>query len=512
MKKHIITIISILAFVSCTCGEVFALPDDQNFGAKDPIAKIIWNFLKAEDMHISKVISKAESLNKAKFDGAEQLKSKTALDFSFEQAVGGEGVFLAQYRMQCYLKKDGSYLAVVVCKVETDTLDGVSVEDCNEILVVRYLKGVYKYLRLKDVFPLNFNTVIDYYGTECGPKIVLGETEINCYSSFFAPLKYVWNGSRFQSTSPTLFNCMLPDGGLTLYYPYINVLDKIRIGDTWNYRDDALVVADGQKVARLTIKVDEVDGYTFLSRSYGIAMEWDDDGFITAKPVTIGSSINYVLDHKLNDAFPVVKSKREGQFVVTQQLAHDTKDSKRDIFVEYSSRGESMPIENICVYSKPIAVTLHSTVECDDNMSDDAKKIFKALDFNQEDYGNFMRVLTYNNGCLMKFASPDFDSASSYYDYDTELQYRIYNAGGKYLVVLSPQKDFVNFGAKYWYYQNGTLTPAAITLPAPKINGKAEDCSFDFTDVGFDYYHDMPKGAPVLEHFRWNGNDFEPID
>ena len=512
MKKHIITIIAILAIVSCTCGDGFALPDCQNVGAKDPVAMIIWKWLKAEDLHISKVVAKAESLDKAKSDGAEQLKSKTALDFSFEQVDGGNGVFSAQYRMQCYLKKDGSYLAVVVCKVEADTLDGVSVADCNEILVVRYLKGAYKYLRLKDVFPLNFNTVIDYYGTECGPKIVLGETEINCYSAFFAPLKFVWNGTRFQSTSPKLFNCMMPDGSLTLYYPHINVLDKVRIGDTWNYSDVALVGADGQKVARLTIKVDEVDGYTLMSRSYGIAMEWDDEGLITGKPVTIGSPIKYVLDHQLNDAFPLVMPVREGQFVVTQQLAHDTKRSKRDIFVEYSARGENMLIENICVYSKPIAVDLHGTIECDDNMSDDAKTIFKALDFNQKEFGKYLRVITYKNGCVAKFASPEFDSASSYYDYDIELQYRIYNAGGNYLVVLSPQKDFVNYGAKYWFYKNGKLTPAQITLPAPRFNGKPEDCSFDFTDVGFDYYHDMPKSAPVLEHFRWNGNDFEPIE
>ncbi len=515
MKQHIFTILAVVALIFCNCDDVFALQAEQSAGAKDPVVKLIWKWLKAEDMHISKVVAKAEALDKARYEGAEQLKSKTALDFNFEMPKSN-GVaadnFLARYQMQCYQKKDGSWLAVVVCNVKADTLDGVSISDCNEILVVRYMKGAYKYLRLKDVFPLNFNTVIDYFGTECSPKIVLGETEIYCYSAFFSPLKYVWNGNRFQSTSAALFNCMMPDGSLSLYYPYNGSYDNVHIGDAWIYRDDVLLSSDGQKVARLTIKAGEVDGYTLLSRQYGIAMEWDDEGFITGKPVALGSPIKYAIDHKLNDAFPVVTSTREGQFVVTQQLAHDTKRSKRDLFVEYSSMGEKLPIENICVYSKPIDVTLQGTIECADNLSDDAKKIFLELDFNQGDYGEYLRVFTYKNGCLMKFASPTFDPETSYYDYDTEVQFRIYDAGGKYLVVLSPQIDFVNLGAKYWYYQNGTFTPAEITLPSPKYNGRPEDCSYDFTDDGFLYYHDLPKGAPVLEHFRWDGKGFVPCN
>ena len=68
-----------------------------------------------------------------------------------------------------------------------------------------------------------------------------------------------------------------------------------------------------------------------------------------------------------------------------------------------------------------------------------------------------------------------------------------------YLVVLYTDSE-----EKFWYYKNGQLTPAEITLPKPDVQG----CNYRFTDEGIEYskYEDGKELYKQL--FPWNGKEF----
>ena len=76
--------------------------------------------------------------------------------------------------------------------------------------------------------------------------------------------------------------------------------------------------------------------------------------------------------------------------------------------------------------------------------------------------------------------------------------FHIYPAGSKYLVVLSTQNKNGNINNKFWYYENGALTPTEFTLP------NIQNCQYGFRDDGIIY--NCKKQNKV---YLWNGKEFK---
>jgi hypothetical protein len=374
MKKRFFIFIAALTFLFC--GNSQAQNAYKFSEPKDSVAKIIWEKLKTEDyldLGISRVIAALEKIDKKKCAEAEHFKSKTAMDFEFviPSDKNKEGYdILTKYQLQCYQKTDGSWLAVInqfVLNVNVNFLIDIGF---GEGIAIVYYKGgkklsYPKYINC--VFPDDFSSAIesDYWRST---KITFSDTEINCFSRYFAPVKLVWNGKTFEPSSKIIYNCVI--GGSEFRYTSCSPVKAVRddgfeytfyntpfeynIGKKWDGSPDGIFYDGKKAIAKFDIKDGIIEGYTFLHPDYGFAMEFTEDHYIAAKPVTIGSPIQYVLNHL--GEIPAAKDFKNGKFVVTLHTVHDMEYTGRDVFIEFTSKDENSPIETIRVYSKPLTV------------------------------------------------------------------------------------------------------------------------------------------------------------
>ena len=487
---------------------------------KENVAKKIWNHLKAEEGEcISKVLSEAQKIDKAKFDNAEHFISNTAMEFDFSipySEVGTLDSLAARYQLQCYQMKDGSWLAVVNQHVENINVN-VWVELCQGITAVRYKNGKnLTYQKSENIFPTEFlNVDINAYKKD----YVFSDTEINCHGYEFWPIRLVWNGKSFVNTSKVIYNTLdfggdfrHIDNNVSLSHRSTNT----RIGAKWDGAPDGIFTdANNQKLAKFDIKDGIIEGYTLLSPTCGIDMEGkDDEGNLQSNPVTIGSPMQYVLK-QLSDN-PDTKISQDGKVIVTNHIHHDTRYIKRDVFLEITAKDNNSPIETIRVYSTPLTVTLQSEIFDNSPLSDDAKEIFRALNFNEKDYGEFKGVnASYANGVDMDFATHTFNASDNFLDSDLSVRYYIYNynANGKYLVVLSNRLNLTNNGDKFWLYENGKLTPADIKIPAPTLGKPGYSNTYSFENDGLQYYYQNNESYDSYsEYFVWDGEKFVKED
>ena len=491
---------------------------------KENVAKEIWNLLKTEEgTCIYKILAEAEKIDKAKFDNAEHFKSNTAMEFDFTIPYSGEVVLdsvAVRYQLQCYQMEDGSWLAVVNQHVVNINVN-VWVEFCEGLIAVRFKKGKkLTYQKRTKIFPIELLNV-DLYAYK--KDYVFSDTEINCYGCEFWPIRLVWDGKSFVNTSKVIYNTMDIFGEFRHIdhnvYSFCRS-NNLYIGAKWDGAPDVFLTdTNNQKLAKYDIKDGIIEGYTILSPTCGIAMKGKvEEDTIQSDPVTIGSPIRYVID-QLGDN-PDTKISQDGKLVVTQLIHHDTRYSKRDVFLEITAKDNNSPIETIRVYSTPLTVTLQSEIFDNSLLSDDAKEIFRALNFNEKDYGEFKRIfMDYTNGISMQFATPAFDAETIFYgdndleiecDYDLEIEYYVYGGNGKYLVVLANKSDDKHIGDKFWLYENGKLTPTDVEIPAPTFSKPGYNYVYRFYFDGLHYLHQNPKTffGDITEYFVWDGEKF----
>ena len=516
MPNRFILIITALTFF--VCGNIQAQNAYKFSEPKDSVAKIIWNILKTQDDCISRVTAELEKIDKNKCAEAEHFKSKTAMDFDFHFPYSDNPNWdsvSVKYQLQCYQKSNGSWIAVINQVVFNVYLD-FFIEACEGLMVVQYTGKKISYQKCSSVFPKDF----DFYKLDnIYSKVIFSDTEMHYYNRHLGPLHLVWNGKSFDSSSKVLYHCIT--GGCafdyTLEHPTVLKVDKsleylppsyyLTIGSKWKGSPDGIIYDGKKTIAKFDLKDGIIESYTILHPSYGTALEFTEDNYVASAPVTMGTPMQYVLNHL--GEIPTTKTFANGKFVVTLHRVHDTKYARRDIFLEFTSKNENSPIESIRVYSTPLTVTLMSEVERE-NLTNEAKTIFKALNFNEKENGEFKRIfINFNekneavNGFDMEFATDGYKQSDDWiaFDYDLTVKYQIYKAENKYLVVLSKIKDISeNLGDKFWYYENGQLIPAEISLPEPDI----EDCRYKFTEQGLLYYNDNDE----QQVFVWNGNEF----
>lgn len=488
MKKLLfIFFTALIVFVNCNC-------QTQNAEQTDSVAKIIWETLKAKDESISKVISELTKLDKEKLTKAENFKSKTSMDFEFTvMNKQGENMDLgAKYQLQCYQMTDGSWIAVIYQFVFDRGNLQIKLSYTNGIKIVKYQKGKnLEYLNLNSYFPKEYN-LANF------SKIDFSDTEVKFSSFEFGPLNFVWNGKTFETSSKLIYCCC--DFECKFQCDFVENNDEYIIGDEWNDETDSIFYDNNQNaIVKFDIKDGIINGYTLLNPACGVALENTEDDYISSTPVSIGSSMQEVINRL--DASSCTKRFKNGKFVVTLNTVHDTRFKKQDLFIEFTSLNENSPIETIRIYSKPLTVTLMSEVEDETDLSEEAKTIFKALNFNEKEYGKFVRLsICYydnKNGFNIEMAS-DKHPEDSFHDYDLTIMFHIYPAGSKYLVVLSAKNMNGNFDNKFWYYENGKLTPTEFALP------NIRNSQYSFSDKGIIYNCNNKD-----ELYLWNGKEFK---
>jgi len=480
-------------FIAALTILIYSNSQAQNAEQTDSVAKIIWEKLKNEDDSISENISKLKKINKEKLAKAEKYKSKTSMDFEFcvPDSQDEHEDFLAKYQLQCYQTKDSSWIAVLKQLIFDVKKYKVEFSNSNGIKILKYRKGEkLEYLNLNSFFPKKYNFARF-------PKIDFSDTEVKFYSFGYGPLNFVWNGVTFETSSKLIYCCC--DYECNFQCDSMENLEEYIIGEKWYGETDGIVYDKNKKpIAKFDIKDGKIKGYSLLNPEYGIAMGFTEYDYIDSPPVSIGSSMQDVI--KSSSIVPVTKGFENGKFVVTLNTIHDTRYKKQDLFIEFTSLNENSPIETIRIYSKPLTVTLMSEVEDETDLSEEAKTIFKALNFNEKEYGKFVRLsICYydnKNGFNIEMAS-DKHPKDSFHDHDLTIMFHIYPSGSKYLVVLSAQNMNGNFDNKFWYYENGKLTPTEFALP------NIRNSQYSFSDEGVIY---NCKNKDEL--YLWNGKEF----
>ncbi len=488
MKKLLFVFFTaLIVFVNGNC-------QAQNAEQTDSVAKIIWEKLKTEDDSISENISKLKKINKEKLAKAEKYKSKTSMDFEFcvPDSQDEHEDFLAKYQLQCYQTKDSSWIAVLKQLIFDVKKYKVEFSKSNGIKILKYRKGKnLEYLNLNSYFPKEYN-LANF------SKIDFSDTEVKFSSFGYGPLNFVWNGVTFETSSKLIYCCC--DYKCNFQCDSTGKLEEYIIGEKWDGETDGIVYDKNKKpIAKFDIKDGKIKGYSLLNPEYGIAMGFTEYDYIDSPPVSIGSSMQDVI--KSISIVPVTKEFKNGKFVATLNTVHDTRYKKHDLFIEFTSQDENSPIETIRIYSKPLTVTLMSEVENETDLCEDAKTIFKALNFNEKEYGKFIRLsICYydnKNGFNIEMAS-DKHPEDSFHDHDLTIMFHIYPAGSKYLVVLAAKNMNGNFDNKFWYYENGKLTPTEFTLQ------NIQNCQYSFRDDGIIY--NCKKQDKV---YLWNGKEFK---
>ncbi len=524
--KHTLTIIIIAVMTMILPGaEVLAQTAYKFAQPKNNVAKEIWNLLKADEgTCIYHILAEAEKIDKDRFDNAEHFKSNTSMEFDFSIPHSYESVcdsVEVKCQLQCYQMKDGSWLAFFY----QYSYNVYSLNFCEgvDIYAVQYKNGKLIFHNTDKFFqPKEYMRAMDYFSsTYMRPNIELSDTEINMTSEMLWPIKFVWNGKTFESSSDLVVKAMRSFGDFICYEGFDlslkNPITIPAIGSQWGGNTDGIYRGfEGKKVAKFDVQNGIVEGYTLLDPMYGIEQEVSSTFHISSAPVAIGYPIKNF--KAMNDEYPVNREMKDGKYVVTQQLDHDTKYKRRDIFLELTAQDENSPIQTIRVYSNPLVVTLQGEIDNDIYMTEDAKTIFKALNFNEQDYGEFKSVECYENGAIIDFYTAKDKQADVYGNDRIAVGYFIYGSDGKYLVVLSQfeDEDFSNIGEhskivnKFWMYENGKLTPADIKIPASQFTDKDYSLQCQFDRRGFHYLH-MDR-EPKIETFIWDGEKFAPED
>ena len=546
MRKQILFLIAALTMLICgnsQAQDAYKFPEP-----KDSVAKIIWEKLKTEDEQISRLIAAINKTSKTNYTKAEYYQSKTALEFVVDSLYECdkssdefedydkyweyyksyyEKTYDGKYQMQCYQKKDGSWIAVINYNIFSS-----DIEDENwgtGLKVVQYKKGKLSYPKAEKILPKNYIWVFDKYFL----SINYSDTEINFYDHEFSPVKMVWNGNKFTTNSIIGTSNIEHDCGFITYLTY----DRYELGTKWTGEPDGILYEDKDKknaVVKFDIKDSIIQGYTILNPGYGFAMEFDKNIHIAALPVTIGSPMQYVLKiigntqtyerlltHYMNITFQDYSDKdypkptkeyKDGKFVVTIQLEHDTQYDWRDSFIEITSKDENSPIEKIRVYYTPLNVTLMGEIENCKILSENSKTIFKALNFNEKEYGKFRSFDVYAeednelvNGFYITFVpetcNPQDKDWISGGDNEVSVKFQRYQADNKNLVILSKYSNEI-IENKFWIYENGNLTPTEVKLPEI-----GDDYFYNFNEEGLKYYQktDLSKGSKL---FHWDGKEF----
>ena len=524
MKKSFLLIPALAAFTLLSCGGGSSNQDGndtkttyQYVEPQDSIVKIIWNKLQTDDPKVANTMSLAKKFNYMPQSKAETFNSKTNMEYFYQipNEDCHDNPLSAKYRIQCYQKLDESWIAFVDESVYGEDIEN---EDCSSRYYVVQLKdGNLIFAKNSDYFPESFQIAEAHVGAKRVDNIGFSNTGLCYYSEYCWPLIYSWNGNTFNFDSKIILNSVNTyDGRLIISdvegdYKSVSLCEVAK-----DYPDGVVKDSKGKILAKLDIKDGKIEGYTVVDSTCGVVQYTDyKQGISNAgsvccvdhDPIALGFPIknvlNYKKDKRLKDT-ATTQATVDGKFVVTQYIHREERgNDSRDVFIEYTAKDQNSPIESIRVYIKRFTIALIDKVNEADKLSPVAKEIFKALNFNENDpeYGGLIYASFYDeNG---------FDIITE----NKALRFQIYKTNdGRYLVVLSDTNSERTYGVKYWYYQNGVLSPTEFQIPKPDYD--KEDIRYDFKDNTIECYYnwgcDEESEYESFEFFSasWNGENF----
>lgn len=504
---------------------------------EENISQLIWNSLKAQHLEVKPVYDLAVDINYLSDDEATNYYSKTHLKYNYFVDRGSEepdNMLVGIYEMQCYRTIDDSWIGIVTKEASGYELD--EEYQGRKVFAVEYKNGTLTDLEIGTLFPDSFKIATDYFVDHIYSDCFAFDNEgMTFQSSQYWPIRVNWNGTRFEKDPESV----VMRSSIHNFYGYFDApgIGYLAIGkepEGLNNNDD--FVYNGEVLAHFILKDGKISGYSLESPKCGfVQVEVYQDGkpVITSKPIAIGLPIQNVLDYEKKPLSikdnTIVAGYKEGGYVITQQLMHNTLE-RFDIFVEFAAKDENSNIETIRVYSEEIEVTLEGDLEDDDNIDSKTITIFRAIPFDDNDpeLGEYYYVSGSDNGFTIHFKGTVKEVGFHTYDVDD----------GRTLAVISKHYDEENITlSQFWYYLDGELTQTAVMLPKPQpqdfrawqVNQDttipSDGYQLTFTNQGIEYYTlserndetDMRDEFGIYINpdfytvkYNWNGKSFGP--
>jgi hypothetical protein len=231
-------------------------------------------------------------------------------------------------------------------------------------------------------------------------------------------------------------------------------------------------------------------GYTILSKNICVNKNQNHD----ANAVAIGLPIKNVFP-QYNDT-TISKTTKDGKFVVTQLIKHDT-ENIFDIYYEYTAKDENSPIESISVTSKPFTTSIADELDKWGALLPETKNTILAFNLTEKlpELGTFQSLSGMGRQITLHFDSGDYYFQTYKSDNDTE-----------YIMLI--KFDYSNGAdpesAKWWLHHGDKFT--SIELPLPKRPYNDANYQLHIGDDGISYDNMEEKD---FRSYPWNGNYFD---
>ena len=207
----------------------------------------------------------------------------------------------------------------------------------------------------------------------------------------FWPIRYDWTGEKFvKNPESAVVSNDFEYGNLSPYdfsrrntagldyYPF-------KVGPNYLITNGET----GEEVLRLEFEGEHLSVINILSSKIGMAFAADMMTrpytynylyYYTSKPVALGQPIQNVIESEKYEELQreIVESTQDGMYTLTQHIKVD-KANHKDIFAVYQAKDEKSKIERFRIVGLPLAITLESELEGNDEISDEAKQLWTAI-------------------------------------------------------------------------------------------------------------------------------------
>jgi hypothetical protein len=490
MKKHLL-IFPFAAFALFSCGGGTTQQTQQSaFEYTEPnedIAKIIFDQLATEDCDYN--IFGVKNAISANYDTT----SKTFIKLSCNDWSRLDDIlFNGLVNIKCYQTKQNEWLGIVTNSID-QSMEGDN-STVRDIYTVLYSGGKVSRIDSTKVFPQEMMRIIKLFSNNTMVEWNFENTFFEVFSDKFSTIKFNWDGEKFVSDSQT---------------PFITNIDPFREGSLkiedsfdidfnnepdpkYNIKSDGIVKAtDGTPLVKLTtLDNGKMIGYTILSKNICVNKNQNHD----ANAVAIGLPIKNVFP-QYNDT-TISKTTKDGKFVVTQLIKHDT-ENIFDIYYEYTAKDENSPIESISVTSKPFTTSIADELDKWGALLPETKKTILAFNLTEKlpELGTFQSLSGMGRQITLHFDSGDYYFQTYKSDNDTE-----------YIMLI--KFDYSNGAdpesAKWWLHHGDKFT--SIELPLPKRPYNDANYQLHIGDDGISYDNMEEKD---FRSYPWNGNYFD---
>lgn len=368
MKATKILFSILIALSLLACDRNKPKPKYHYVEPEENIAEIIWTHLQAQHPKVKPAFEAALKMEQQGYMAEKEAfrpSSKTHLEYLYYTELGEypmeeyNSPLYAHYQLYCYQTLDDSWIGVIIESIGgTEIRKDIEENPEIDLFIVEYKNDTIIDRDISTLGPESFKVATSVSKYHYDENLVFDSVSVGFLTYDFWPMKFNWNGKKFEQDPETVFMERAIDYSRGLLHthdagPYFFDMD--------NRNATEYLIIDDDTLAHFTYKENSrLAEYTVKSPRFGFAQTMghiNQNVTVISKPVAVGYPIKNVLDYEKKDYLlkdtTIVAGYKDGKYVITQQLARQG-DDHPNIFIEFVAKDENANIEYIRVYGKEV--------------------------------------------------------------------------------------------------------------------------------------------------------------